>query len=187
HAIIQHAREEITRCNVELRRLHTSIVDENKLFSRILRDLEGSLMHGPVSEYIDRRQSINQLLLTRIHQTYSLEGYTGERTPGIHINSSIFQPDSGNGLDEDLANGESSDEGDEGDDDEFTEGLGAVVDFMSNISLHNAHENQTSALHKAEGHLPHLREKEYEATGWCWTSGEENEMLNLKIEIQKPT
>ncbi|KAJ3817842.1 hypothetical protein F5880DRAFT_1626200 [Lentinula raphanica] len=132
---IQHAREEITRCNVELRRLHTSIVDENKFFSRILHDLEGSLMHGPVSEYIDRRQSINQLLLMRIHQTYNLEGYTGERTPGIHINSSIFQSDSGNRLDEDLANGESSDEGDEGDDDEFTEGLGAVVDFMSNISL----------------------------------------------------
>ncbi|KAJ3926014.1 MAG: hypothetical protein NXY57DRAFT_1051549 [Lentinula lateritia] len=104
---IQHAREEIIRCNTELRRLHTSIVDENRQFSVILLNLHGSLIYGPVSEFIERRQAINQLLLSRIYQTYELEGYTGERTVG----------------------------GEDGDDDEFTEGLGAVMDFMSNISL----------------------------------------------------
>lgn len=157
---IQHAREEIIRCNTELRRLHTSIVDENRQFSVILLNLHGSLIYGPVSEFIERRQAINQLLLSRIYQTYELEGYTGERTVGVckgsvnshSLNPPITSPEYGDSgamqvdpspqlLDlstaqhTSAANAESSDEGEDGDDDEFTEGLGAVMDFMSNISL----------------------------------------------------
>ncbi|KAF9071513.1 hypothetical protein BDP27DRAFT_1361685 [Rhodocollybia butyracea] len=81
------------------------MVDEEKKFDITLQTLENSPTFGPVSDYVERRKAVNSLLLARINQTYNLPGFTGNRTPGRHE-----------------------------DDNEFIEGVGAMVDFMSGKS-----------------------------------------------------
>ncbi|KAJ3804751.1 hypothetical protein F5876DRAFT_52960 [Lentinula aff. lateritia] len=83
---VSRAREEIHRVNIELRRLHTRIVDEEKLFASTLEHLRGSLMLGPVLEYVTRRREVNKLLISRINATYNLPGFTGTPWPGESIN-----------------------------------------------------------------------------------------------------
>ncbi|KAJ4492156.1 hypothetical protein C8J55DRAFT_556601 [Lentinula edodes] len=85
-SFIDQAREEIHRVNIELRHLHTRIVDEEKLFASTLEHLRGSLMLGPVLEYVTRRREVNKLLISRINATYNLPGFTGTPYPGESIN-----------------------------------------------------------------------------------------------------
>lgn len=129
---IERAREEIVHCNIGIRRLHTSIIDEEKRFKAILPTLD-SVMLGPVSDFVQRRRAVNQLLLARIHRTYDLPGFTGDGTPGRRKGSADI-PESEVTASEGNIDPH-SDYGEDEDDDEFTEGVGAVVDFMSNISL----------------------------------------------------
>ncbi|KAG6809418.1 hypothetical protein H0H92_000329 [Tricholoma furcatifolium] len=81
---LQRAKEEIIRCNIELRRLHSSVMDENNSFDQILRSLEGCshVLEVEIREFISRRLGVNQRLLARIYDTYSLKGFTGDPTPG---------------------------------------------------------------------------------------------------------
>ncbi|GAW02457.1 hypothetical protein LENED_004115 [Lentinula edodes] len=83
---VSRAREEIHCVNIELRHLHTRIVDEEKLFASTLEHLRGSLMLGPVLEYVTRRREVNKLLISRINATYNLPGFTGTPHPGESIN-----------------------------------------------------------------------------------------------------
>lgn len=133
HHRIERAREEITHCNIGIRRLHTSVVDEEKKFDIVLQKLNNLPLFGPVSDYVQRRKAVNSLLLARINQTFDLPGFTGDCTPGRRKGSTdrpdtciadrhaCSDPDSENGGDED--------------DDEFVEGVGAMVDFMSSMSM----------------------------------------------------
>lgn len=131
HCQIERAREEIVNCNIAIRRLHTSIVDEEKKFKAILPTLNASTL-GPVSDFVQRRQAVNRLLLARIHRTYELPGFTGNPTAGYRKGSTDHpEPEAASESNVDPH----SDDGEEEDDDEFTEGVGAVVEFMSNISL----------------------------------------------------
>ena len=133
---IARARGEIIRCNVEIRRLHTSIIDEGKHFDQVLAKLVDSPMLGPVSDYIQRRQAVNSLLLARINETYNLEGYTGERTPGTQKGRSNMQVDPQSAaFAPPQPTDPGSDIGEDEDDDVFTEEVDNVLDFMSNISL----------------------------------------------------
>lgn len=77
---IARTQEKVTCCNVETRRLHTSICDEDILFTQILLRLRASrdLMYGPVYDFIVQRQCTNQVLLKCIHQIQCLPGFTGE-------------------------------------------------------------------------------------------------------------
>ncbi|KAJ3833909.1 hypothetical protein F5878DRAFT_545718 [Lentinula raphanica] len=86
---VSRAREEILRLNVELRRLHTSIVDEEQHFDVVLQRLEssGSPLHSPVLEYVQRRMGVNKLLLARIRNTYALPGFTGTPYAGTRESS----------------------------------------------------------------------------------------------------
>ncbi|KAE9404798.1 hypothetical protein BT96DRAFT_973001 [Gymnopus androsaceus JB14] len=113
HRRIQRAREEIVQCNVGIRRLHTSIVDEGKCFDAVLERLTDSPTLGPVSDYIHRRRAVNRLLLARIYQTYDLPGFTGDPSPGKRkgaVDTNLPEPSS-HALDP-----ESDDGGDEEDD-----------------------------------------------------------------------
>ena len=84
---IAHAYEEITRCNIQIRRLYTSICDQTDLFSRVLARLRdaNSEIYGPLRDFVTRRQRINLALLRRVQQVFALEGYTGETTRGIRL------------------------------------------------------------------------------------------------------
>ncbi|EMD33855.1 hypothetical protein CERSUDRAFT_55723, partial [Gelatoporia subvermispora B] len=81
---IARAREELQRCNVEVRRLHTSIEDENKHFRTTLAALreENSPLYGAVADYAARRMHVNGHLLARIHLIYRLDGFTGNTMKG---------------------------------------------------------------------------------------------------------
>ncbi|KAG6884212.1 hypothetical protein C0992_006742, partial [Termitomyces sp. T32_za158] len=81
---VQRAREELIRCNVEIRRLHTAIVDEHNLFSELLPKIQmtNSCIYGAVNDFVTYRRHVNNHLLNKIHRIYSLRGYTGTSTPG---------------------------------------------------------------------------------------------------------
>lgn len=84
HLRVHRAQEELTRCNVEIRRVLSSIHDEDRRFSDTLRSLKDqkSSILGPVMDYCTRRRRINSLLLGHIEQIFDLDGYTGSRTVG---------------------------------------------------------------------------------------------------------
>jgi len=78
------AREEIVRCNVEIRRLHTSIIDEGKSFRKILaQSMALGPIHGAVKDFIARRTRVNIQLLHKISKIYDLEGFSGTASPGV--------------------------------------------------------------------------------------------------------
>ncbi|KAG2154474.1 uncharacterized protein EDB93DRAFT_1102246 [Suillus bovinus] len=80
---IKRAKEEIERCNVEVWRLHTAIIDEHQHFNLILNSLaDNSLLKVAVEEFCACRCLINFQLLARISQIYALSGFTGVASPG---------------------------------------------------------------------------------------------------------
>lgn len=84
---LARAKEEIERLNVEVRRLHTAIRDESRLFKTTLLSLKdsNSWLYGPVLEFTTYRRRINAALLERIRQIYDLPGFTGIKTPGTRV------------------------------------------------------------------------------------------------------
>lgn len=84
---VKRAREEIARLNVEVRRLHTWILDEQDDVSQVLRQLhaEQSPLYGAVEEYWTVRRRVNWDLLARLRRIYSLPGFTGTPEPGVRI------------------------------------------------------------------------------------------------------
>lgn len=86
---VVRAREEVTRCEVEARRLHTSIRDEAILFNRILSEMDhDDPLYGAVEGYCTRRGRINARLLLRIQQIYAVPIFTGTKGPGTRLGGS---------------------------------------------------------------------------------------------------
>ncbi|OSC99715.1 hypothetical protein PYCCODRAFT_1372708 [Trametes coccinea BRFM310] len=81
---ITRAHEELQRCNVEVRRLHTAILDENAHLDTVVCSLElqKSILAGPAMDLSIRRQRVNARLLAVINQIHELDGFTGQREPG---------------------------------------------------------------------------------------------------------
>lgn len=92
---IDRAKEEIERCNVEARRLYTSILDEHDHFSSVQLQLreQGSPLCGVLDEFCDRRRRINSRHLQRLELMSQLDGFSGSLTrgmrDGIVIRSSV--------------------------------------------------------------------------------------------------
>lgn len=86
---IDRAREELTNDNRETRRLHTWIRDEELLFTSVLERLrdEQSPLHGAVREYCQRRRAANARNMAYLQHLYSLDGFTGNPTPGRRVGS----------------------------------------------------------------------------------------------------
>ena len=84
---IKRAHEEILRCNVEVRRLHSHIYNEKEQYTSILHKLGEVFdsIYFSVEEYCTRRQHINEYLLEQIQHIFSLPGFTGSRTIGHRI------------------------------------------------------------------------------------------------------
>ncbi|KDQ10069.1 hypothetical protein BOTBODRAFT_116280 [Botryobasidium botryosum FD-172 SS1] len=85
HLRIQRAREEIVRCNVEIRRLHMFVIDKNATLLATRKGLEDSqnILLGPFKQYCDLRRRVNNQILARIFETYRLDGFTGIPKPGV--------------------------------------------------------------------------------------------------------
>jgi len=133
---IKRAHEEIDRCNIELRRLHTSIVNEHHSFDLVLPQLKesGNPLYGAVEDYVTRRHRVNNLILSRIFQTYSLKNFTGDPLPGVRKGSvpmaSVISQSS---LMADMHELERDD--DESDDEsDVARDIGGLVDYVSEMS-----------------------------------------------------
>ncbi|KAG6884096.1 hypothetical protein C0993_001461 [Termitomyces sp. T159_Od127] len=82
---LQHTKEEIDRCNIEIQWLHTSIVDEHHEFDEIMKKMEKSPDPWNIEahEFIDQQHAVNRMLLAQILDIYALQGFTGDPTPGV--------------------------------------------------------------------------------------------------------
>ncbi|KAG1785411.1 uncharacterized protein HD556DRAFT_1435133 [Suillus plorans] len=139
---IQRAKEEIERCNVEVRRLHTSIVDEDRHFTRVLSSLEDSPLYFAVQEFCTHRRLVNSQLLDRIFQIYALPGFSGVASPGLR-KGRVDLDGEGDGMDGILVGHEH--EHDRDGDDETIEALddegddmqdiGTLVEYLSDLAL----------------------------------------------------
>lgn len=111
---VERAKEEIIRCNIELRRLHTSIVNEGILLRQTLQRIksEKRSIYGAVEAYVTRRLRINNLILVSVRQAQSLDGFSGEKTIGRRV-SAVTNAPIASDVDE------QSDEHEEDDDDEW--------------------------------------------------------------------
>jgi hypothetical protein len=89
---IKRAHEEVYCCNIELRRLHSSIAAENCHFEATLQRLkdESSTLYYSVKEFAMRRIRINSHNLARVFQTFGLAGFTGDKTVGMKKNLSTL-------------------------------------------------------------------------------------------------
>ncbi|RPD78575.1 hypothetical protein L226DRAFT_457563 [Lentinus tigrinus ALCF2SS1-7] len=83
---VTRAEEELENVNREARRLHTSIRDEDGLFTEVLQELERRRdpLHGAVADYCRRRRAVNAHVLAHLLRLYALDGFTGVPGPGTH-------------------------------------------------------------------------------------------------------
>ena len=148
---IARAQEEIVRCNVETRRLHTSIYDYTSHFKKTARKLkdENSPMYAAVSALILRQNRMHKALLKRVHQIYGLVGFTGIPYRGVSVRHEAAPPttnddsdDVGDGglmlVGDNDGNGNNND----GDDDERHESDDEVHTEMDNLGafISNVHD-----------------------------------------------
>ncbi|KAJ3522209.1 hypothetical protein NM688_g8906 [Phlebia brevispora] len=84
---IKRAREEIQRCNVEVRRLHTWILDEAEDMEHTLDELRktSSPLYGILQDQWTLRRRTNARLLAQINALYDLPGFSGTPSPGCRI------------------------------------------------------------------------------------------------------
>ncbi|KAJ3530902.1 hypothetical protein NM688_g7648 [Phlebia brevispora] len=135
HQRVTRAREELERCNVEIRRLHTAIRDESVLFVSVLEVLktQSSPLYKPVKDFTIYRRRINASLLRRIQQIYDLPGYTGMKGPGTRLRAEASYA----GLTKDdvpvehvdMESGDESDSLSIDDDDELEGDIGGLIQF----------------------------------------------------------
>ena len=90
---IKRAREEIIRCNVEIARVHTAIMDEHDLFDKCLRELEATNdpLRGVVSDFVLLRKRVNYNILARFEKTYQLKGFSGVKVRGVRKGGNISE------------------------------------------------------------------------------------------------
>jgi hypothetical protein len=127
------AREELERCNVEVRRVLTSIRDEDHQFGRAIQRLKDqkSGILGPVIEYCTHRRRVNSLLLGHIRQIFDLDGYTGSKLAGCKRGS---RAEGGKGTDNAAYDNEDfgGDDGEEIDEGEMNL-VDGLLDFVTKL------------------------------------------------------
>lgn len=85
---VLRAREEIERCNVETRRIHSAIVHEQQLFRKVEAQYANTLIAGPLHEFIISRRRQNRVLYWRVQQIHALPGFSGDQTVGVRVAAS---------------------------------------------------------------------------------------------------
>lgn len=90
----QRAKEEITRLNVEARRLMTYIRDSSVAQQNAIQHLckTDPALATELQERHDAQSSINTLLLQQLRKMQLLPGFSGWRTPGMRAGSILEDP-----------------------------------------------------------------------------------------------
>ncbi|KAK7696630.1 hypothetical protein QCA50_001288 [Cerrena zonata] len=136
---IKRAQEEVVRCNIEIRRLHTGIRDEHRHFASVLEELrkEDSPMYGVVEEFVERQRAVNRDLLRRVYDMYALPGLTGVASAGRRLGA---PPDSTSAEEEnpildlrDNLGGE--DDGEDDDEDDTITAIDNAIQVFSILSV----------------------------------------------------
>jgi hypothetical protein len=135
---VKQAYEEIERCNVETRRLYTSIHDEHTFFTDLLCKLQHvqDPLYGAVEDYVVRHRRINAHLKARILQIQSLPGFTGDRSVGIrkgNVSPAVPVDIPAERLDDDI-DINVADTAEELDD-QTSGDLGMLVEYMTELSI----------------------------------------------------
>ncbi|KAG2156989.1 hypothetical protein DEU56DRAFT_905664 [Suillus clintonianus] len=143
HQRIQRAHEEVLRCNVEIRRLHSAILDEQRHFKKVIRELEaaaGSPLLVAVQEAAKIRTLVNHQLLICITQVYSLPGFTGNPSPGIREGAVAEEDPVNDDLEphDELNEPHSDNEADALEEDDLCTDIGTVVEYISDLALYVA-------------------------------------------------
>ncbi|KAI0367348.1 hypothetical protein BV20DRAFT_1037720 [Pilatotrama ljubarskyi] len=140
---IARAHEEIQNDNRELRRLHTSIRDEEILFGVVLDDLKirGIPLAGAVEDYIRHRRAANARNMAYIQRTYNLPEFSGIREPGIRAGAplpSLLRPSHLESLVSAEASAVAQDEAPEEqdliDDDDVGGEVSAIIEYLADLT-----------------------------------------------------
>ncbi len=137
---IKRAREEIARCNIEVRRVHTAVLLENEKLDTAVKTsrTERNPISGAIAEYSDRRQAVNERLLGAIAKIYALKGFTGNPTPGRRKGSSTVPVASTLPTASETPTHDPEDSGNDGEDDESDEEREVeamrMLDFANNLT-----------------------------------------------------
>ncbi|KAG1871441.1 hypothetical protein F4604DRAFT_1583258 [Suillus subluteus] len=139
HQRIQRAHEEVLRCNVEIQRLHSAILDEQRHFKKVIGELEaaaGSPLLVAVREAAKIRTLVNRQLLVRIAQVYSLPGFTGNPSPGIREGAVAEEDPVNDDLEphDELNEPHSDNEADALEEDDLRTDIGTVVEYISDLA-----------------------------------------------------
>ena len=92
---LAHAHEERKRLNLEVRRVATSIRDEELDFDLHIARVEASdpLLAAELGDIRDRRIRVNQLHKSRIAEIYALNSFNGDTTIGTRIGRASIETD----------------------------------------------------------------------------------------------
>ena len=138
---LDRAHEEIAHANREVRRLHTSIRDEEIAFKTVLADLRAKRERhlGAVEEFVLRRRGANARNMAYIEKIHGLDGYTGQRTPGrrLGISEPIDNEDWPMG-DHSSTVGEPQDSVGEGDlegDDDVNDEVTGMLEYLAGLTV----------------------------------------------------
>ncbi|KAI0712638.1 hypothetical protein C8Q76DRAFT_769169 [Earliella scabrosa] len=140
---IHRAHEEVRNLNRELRRVHTSIRDEELLFATVLEELrhQDSTLFGAVAEYVRHRRAANARNMVYIEATYALPGFSGNPTPGHREGGSLpallRQSTLGNLLDQEMiAVSQEEEVSPTLDEDDFTsEEITGLMDYLATLTM----------------------------------------------------
>ncbi|KAI0749268.1 hypothetical protein C8Q80DRAFT_1269169 [Daedaleopsis nitida] len=88
---IERSREEIERCNIEVCRLHTSVLEENVALDKAVASSKNDrhALAGAIEDFAKRRKCVNTRQMASISKIYALPGFSGNPTPGRRKGSSI--------------------------------------------------------------------------------------------------
>lgn len=134
---VRRAHEEIQCCNIEVRRLFTSIHNEYHWFAGVLEMLatQKSAILGAVSEYCTRRRRVNALLLGQIQGIFGLKGFTGNRKLGCRKGTQDVLGDEEYESGDHVVDDDDDDDGRDGGDvdDVEKDQLNGIIDFVASL------------------------------------------------------
>jgi hypothetical protein len=138
---ISRARDEIYNCNIDVRQLHTHLLDETYELQQISRKLkaQGHPVAGAVKDFVIRRSRINIHLLNRVDDIHNIKGFTGSKTPGIRVGKADWLADqlAGDlGFDKEVPVSNRDLQADDAlDDDEVIGEYGGLVDYVCDMPV----------------------------------------------------
>ncbi|EIW83897.1 hypothetical protein CONPUDRAFT_150945 [Coniophora puteana RWD-64-598 SS2] len=91
HSRLKRAHEEIARLDVEVRRVHTFIRDEENMFDFVVDELNHtkSPLSGAVQDFCSRRRRANACIMRDLQSIFELDGFSGSCEPGLRDGSDI--------------------------------------------------------------------------------------------------